>query len=502
MGSGVSTDLPPIYDSVEKALADGKSEEEINKYLSEHPPKPGASESDASSSPADDADKDAAPAPAENDVTEEKRAQAADADAPAKADNTVEKPGDEKQATQPTQPESDAALSAWLASLPKESAEEIIDPDLEIVDPHHHLWSIAAFNFPPFSHFKQKLYQGEEEYLNDVLISSARWHRVVGTVYVQCGQGYRVDEESAKAGLKEIGETEFAAKAGVAVDEKLKGEAGASNCARKTLQERGGELAVCAGIIGTCDLSVGGEALAVVLDAHIAAGNTEGVDGKSRFKGVRTDLPQNAMEDEKWLSSLTLLEQRGLVWENFSSGFNGAHDAGKSEENVGGRLAIVAKLAAKFPKLTIVVNHLGHKIDPAAMGTSDSEAFKSWKAALQAVADAAKDSKNVFLKLGGTGQGPEPEYHMGKRTGTAGEEALPPMNSEQLLEIVYPFYAAGLEIFSAEHCMFESNFPVCKESGSYITLWNLYKRVAKMAELSAEEKAACFSGTAKRVYSL
>ena len=50
--------------------------------------------------------------------------------------------------------------------------------------------------------------------------------------------------------------------------------------------------------------------------------------------------------------------------------------------------------------------------------------------------------------------------------------------------------------------MFESNFPVDRESVSYRTLWNLFKRIASKAGLSDSEKNAMFSGTAARVYRL
>ena len=48
--------------------------------------------------------------------------------------------------------------------------------------------------------------------------------------------------------------------------------------------------------------------------------------------------------------------------------------------------------------------------------------------------------------------------------------------------------------------MFESNFPVDKGSYSYAVGWNAFKRLA--AGASAAEKAALFSGTAKRFYRL
>jgi predicted TIM-barrel fold metal-dependent hydrolase len=48
--------------------------------------------------------------------------------------------------------------------------------------------------------------------------------------------------------------------------------------------------------------------------------------------------------------------------------------------------------------------------------------------------------------------------------------------------------------------MFESNFPVDKITTGYAVLWNAFKRIAHGA--SEAEKAALFSGTARRIYRL
>jgi predicted TIM-barrel fold metal-dependent hydrolase len=57
-----------------------------------------------------------------------------------------------------------------------------------------------------------------------------------------------------------------------------------------------------------------------------------------------------------------------------------------------------------------------------------------------------------------------------------------------------------IELFGADRCMFESNFPVEKVGTGYAVLWNAFKHIAFGA--SAEEKLALFSGTARRVYRL
>ena len=76
------------------------------------------------------------------------------------------------------------------------------------------------------------------------------------------------------------------------------------------------------------------------------------------------------------------------------------------------------------------------------------------------------------------------------------------MGSEELGELLLPYYQYVIEAFGVERCMFESNFPVDKESISYRTLWNLLKRIASRLGLSVSEKTSMFSGTAARVYRL
>jgi predicted TIM-barrel fold metal-dependent hydrolase len=59
-----------------------------------------------------------------------------------------------------------------------------------------------------------------------------------------------------------------------------------------------------------------------------------------------------------------------------------------------------------------------------------------------------------------------------------------------------PYVETCIELFGAERCMFESNFPVDKGACSYPVLLNAFKRIASGA--SAAEKADLFAGTASR----
>jgi hypothetical protein len=60
---------------------------------------------------------------------------------------------------------------AYLGKL----REEILEPDLPIVDPHHHLWD----------------HPGSRYLLDELLADVGSGHNIVATVFIQCGSGYR-----------------------------------------------------------------------------------------------------------------------------------------------------------------------------------------------------------------------------------------------------------------------------------------------------------------------
>ena len=130
--------------------------------------------------------------------------------------------------------------------------ETPLDPNREIVDPHHHLW-------PP---------GGSLPYgVDDLVADTASGHNIVQTVFIECGAGYRPDGPDH---LKPVGETEFVA--GAADD----------------LVTRHPDAAPIDGIVAHADLSH--PELDDILDAHDAA--TGG-----RFRGIRDSLA-HALEPE------------------------------------------------------------------------------------------------------------------------------------------------------------------------------------------------------------
>lgn len=330
-----------------------------------------------------------------------------------------------------------APIEGWLS---RETPEAVLEPALPIIDPHHHLWDIREFTTEPYASFEQKVYLCEE--IVDDIRSSG--HNVVQTVFAQCGAFYRADGPEA---LKCVGETEF-----------VHGIHAMSNSGIY------GDLRLCTGIFGSADLRLGA-GVAPVLEAHMAA--------SPNFRGIRTAFPADL--DETFMRGYALLGKHGLSFDNWSPDFD--------------RLPALARLADANTDVTVIVNHLGGRIDPDA----SPDMLARWRAGIDAVARCS----NTVMKCGG-GQmrvGPwEPPYHM--------HRCAVPMGSEALCDSLFPYYQYVIEALGPERCMFESNFPVDKECVSYRTLWNLFKRIATRLGLSASEKAAMFGDTAARVYRL
>ena len=337
----------------------------------------------------------------------------------------------------PTTSTENNTIETWQQ---QETPEPVLEPNLTIIDPHHHLWDLRTFETDPHASFEQKVYLCED-ISNDIMSAG---HNVVQTVFAQCGAFYRADGPEP---MRCVGETEFVH--------------GIAAMSRSGIY---GPTRLCTGIFGTADLRLG-NAVEEVLQGHMAA--------SPYFRGIRSAFPSDL--NQEFLDGFAMLAKHELSFDNYSPDFE--------------RLPTLAKLASRFPNVTIIVNHLGGKIDPDA----DASTVASWQRAIAAIAACP----NTVMKVGGAQQrvGPwEPLFHMHK--------CPTPIGSEELCELLFPYYAYAIEKFGPDRCMFESNFPVDKECVSYRTLWNAFKRIAAKAGLSEAEKADIFSGTAACAYRL
>lgn len=327
-----------------------------------------------------------------------------------------------------------AVRPEWLAL----HAEAALEPELPIIDAHHHIWDHAHNSY----------------LLDDVLADVTSGHRIVATVFVECGTMYRKRGPGAFAAL---GETEFVHRIGERV--------------------AGGPCRIAAGIVGHADLLLGREVDAV-LDAHaqVAPGRFKGVRNSSvyhpdpRARGSLATPPPGLLLDAQFRRGFACLGRRGLSF-----------DAWLYHTQLGE----LEDLARAFPETTIVLDHVGAPIGIGPYQHQREAVFADWRRSVQQLAGC----DNVVVKLGGMGM---------RLFGFDFAERETPPHSEALATAWKPYVMECIEAFGPERCMFESNFPVDKGTSSYGVIWNAFKRITR--GLGAQERSALFHDTAARVY--
>jgi L-fuconolactonase len=346
-------------------------------------------------------------------------------------------------------------------------AEEILDPDLPIVDPHHHLWdrrsyapsAPAGMPEPPEHPFITAIADARRYLLDELIADTQSGHNVRATVFVECGAMYKVD---GPVDFRSVGETEFV-----------------NGVAAMSASGAYGDFRACAGIVSKADLLLG-DAVKPVLEAHVRAGG-------GRFRGIRNSASFDA--DKAVLGPLNRVEAGLYLSDPFRNGFKHLEPMGLSFDAwlLEPQLPDVIDLARAFPDTTIVLDHVGTPLGRGIYEGRLPERFAVWRDNIRELAKSPK----VVVKLGGLAMAfcNFPSF--------LSEPRAPSM---QLAAEWAPYIGTCIEAFGPERCMFESNFPVDMGACDYATLWNAFKHIAKGA--SATEKAALFSGTATEVYRL
>jgi len=326
--------------------------------------------------------------------------------------------------------------SDWLNQL----REDVIHPEREIVDPHHHLWPR-----PHLSYDLEELWSDTED-----------GHKVVQTIFMECGSAYRKDGPEQ---MRPVGETEFVT--------------AAAECAAASPDK-----AQIAAIVSHADLRR--DDLDTVLDAHTHA-------AKGRFRGIRHSgardanpealtiagrAPAGLYADPDFRRGVARLGERGLTYDTW---------------NYHHQLQDFAALARAVPGTTMILDHFGTPLGVGRYEGQRDAIFAKWKDDIAEVAACP----NMHAKLGGMAM---PDNGFGWNT-----REKPP-SSDEFVEVQAPWYHHAINCFGPERCMFESNFPVDRLSISYRTLWNGLKKIA--ADYPEAAQAAMFSGTARKVYKL
>ncbi len=324
----------------------------------------------------------------------------------------------------------------WLDQV----IEEIIEPELEIIDPHHHLWP-AGQGLP---------YQRDDLHRDVDGHPGHGAHNVVKTVFMECGSAY---DRDAPEHLRSLGETRYIAEQALTDPRPL-----------------------MRGIVGHVDLRR--DDVDDLLDRHIDA-------GRGLFRGVRDALsraehpdammipgraPRDLYLDENFRRGVRRLGERGLTYDSW-------HYHHQNREFL--------ELARAIPGTTMVLDHFGTPIGVGPYATQREEIFEQWKVDIADIAALP----NTVAKIGGLAM---PDNGFGWNL------ADRPPTSDEFIASQVRYYLHAIECFGPERCMFESNFPVDRLSISYGVLWNAYKKMT--ADFTVNERAALFSGTAARVY--
>jgi predicted TIM-barrel fold metal-dependent hydrolase len=321
--------------------------------------------------------------------------------------------------------------------------EPALEADLQIVDPHHHVWEDERGRY----------------LLHDLVEDVSTGHNIVATVFIEAGAMYRADGPEA---MKPVGEIEFV-----------------NGVAAMSASGRYGKARLCAGIVGYADLMLG-DGARPVLEALIAAGN-------GRLRGVRYgviwDTGNAARMGRRQVPRYQLLDPV------FRKGFAHLQPLGLSFEAwlFHPQLDDLKDLLHAFPQTTVILNHVGGLLGIPPHDGNRNDVFKIWHTHIRELAKCP----NLNVKLGGLGMmycGWD--FHL---------RDVPP-SSEELAAAWRPYIEACIEAFGPSRCMMESNFPVDKQSCGYGVLWNALKRITHGA--SAADKTALYRDTAARVYRL
>lgn len=281
--------------------------------------------------------------------------------------------------------------------------EPILEPDLPIIDSHHHL-----FDRPQLRYM-----------LDDYLDDARAGHRIVASVYLETQAFARTDGPEV---LRPLGEVEFANGVG-------------AMCASGTY----GDCRVAAAIVGYADLRLG-DPVAELLDRSLEV-------APERFRGVRqvtiedpSDAPyrfithrppSGVMKSPGFRPGFAQLVKRGLTFDTAMF-----HH----------QLQDLIDLADAFPEATIILNHCGHAMAMDMDEPARAAVFRKYREMIVEVARRP----NIYCKIGGLGM---PFW------GFRFEERQDVIGYLELASTWRPHVETCIEAFGAERCMMESNYP-------------------------------------------
>ena len=282
-------------------------------------------------------------------------------------------------------------------------------------------------------------------------------HNIKKTVFIDCGQEYY---EEGPDRFKPVGETEFVVE-----------------IAKQGRQSP--DKAQIAGIIGHANMMLG-SSVKEVLEMHQEKG--EGL-----FRGIRHAGGWD--EDERVRNAHSHPTPHIYLEDNFQQGLEELSSLGMVFDtwHYHNQIKDLTKLAKNLPDLTIVHDHFGGPLGIGPYEGKRDEIYEQWKEDTYELSQCV----NVFAKLGGLAM---------PINGWDWHRKNLPATSDEIVAEQARYYMHTLECFGADRSMFESNFPVDKQSVSYHVIWNAYKKMT--IHLGDAEKRKLFYETANKVYKL
>jgi len=218
------------------------------------------------------------------------------------------------------------------------------------------------------------------------------------------------------------------------------------------------------GIIGFADLGASESDVVAQLEAQMKYPNFRGIRFMLDYDKTHKQLCQTSrpdwLSDENWLKNFGLLEKYKLIFDLQVRPW---------------QLPDAANLAAKYPKVQLILNHAGFPYSVRCNITQD-DSWSLWKDGMSLLAK----QPNVAVKIS--------EFAM--------------CDAKYTADNIQRYVATTVDLFGVDRCMFATNFPVDKEGVSMQTIYDDFLTIVERLKLSEADKKALFHDNALKFYKI